>query len=306
MKRLAPLAAGGALAAILVSAVLGRAQEPPPKLPTFGAGVELVRLDVSVLSGNRFVTDLQQSDIEIYEDGERQVPASFARRDLPVSLDLMLDASASIADRLPLAQAAAVGFLDTLGPGDEASVTEFNDRVRMLQPRTADREALRAAVGRISAGGSTALLNALYVTLKAVPDAARDAALRRRALVLLSDGEDTASVVWEEQVVELARRRESAIHVIDLRPRRPGEEGRSARLLRVLSHESGGEVHHPGSIGDLDRVYSRIAEELKSQYAVGYISSRPSQDGRWRRIEVRVRGRGDLRVRHRTGYYALP
>jgi VWFA-related protein len=296
--------AGVALAGILVSAVVGRGQERQPRLPTFGSGVELVRLDVSVLSGNRFVTDLEQRDIEIYEDGQLQVPASFARRDLPVSLDLMLDASASIADRLTLAQAAAVGFLDTLGPRDEASVTEFNDRVRVLQARTADREALRAAVGRISAGGSTALLNALYITLKAVPDASRDAELRRRAIVLLSDGEDTASVVWEEQVVELARRREAAIHVIDLRPGR--EDSRSARLLRVLAHESGGEIHHPGSIRDLDRVYSRIAEELRSQYAVGYVSSRTSQDGRWRRIEVRVRGRGDLRVRHRTGYYALP
>ena len=304
MRRASPMATGGALAGILFSAALGGGQEQPPRLPTFGAGVELVRLDVSVLSGNRFVTDLEQRDIDIYEDGQLQVPASFSRRDLPVSLDLMLDASASIADRLALAQAAAVGFLDTLGPQDEASVTEFNDRVRVLQARTADREALRAAVGRISAGGSTALLNALYSTLKAVPDPARDAELRRRAIVLLSDGEDTASVVWEEQVLELARRREAAIHVIDLRPRR--EDGRSARLLRVLSQESGGEVHHPGSIRDLERVYSRIAEELKSQYAIGYVSSRPTQDGRWRRIEVRVRGRGDLRVRHRTGYYALP
>jgi len=291
------------VAAVLLVAGLGRGQEPP-RLPTFGAGVELVRLDVSVLSGNRFVTDLEERDLEIFEDGERQVPSSFTRRDLPVSLTLLLDASASIADRLPLAQAAAVGFLETLGPRDQASVVEFNDRVRVLQPPTSDRDALRGAVGRISAGGSTALHNALFITLKALPDAARDAELRRRAIVLLSDGEDTASLVWEEQVVELARRREAAIHVIDLSPRQ--EDGRSARLLRVLSRESGGEVYHPGSIGDLDDVYARIAEELKSQYAVGYVSSRPAQDGRWRRIEVRVRGRGDLRVRHRTGYYALP
>jgi VWFA-related protein len=74
----------------------------------------------------------------------------------------------------------------------------------------------------------------------------------------------------------------------------------------VLSLESGGEIYHPGSIRDLKDVYSRIAEELKSQYAIGYVSSQPVQDGRWRRIEVRVRGRGDLRVRHRTGYYAVP
>ena len=303
MRKTIWIVPGFVLAAVFLAPEPGRGQQPT-RLPTFGAGVELVRLDVSVLSGNRFVTDLEEKDLEIYEDGQRQVPSSFTRRDLPVSLTLLLDASASIADRLPLAQAAAVGFLETLGPRDQASVTEFNDRVRLLQSSTSDREALRAAVGRISAGGSTALHNALFSTLEAMPDAARDAELRRRALVLLSDGEDTASLVWEEQVVELARRREAAIHVIDLRSRQ--EDNRSARLLRVLSRESGGDVHHPGSIRDLDDVYARIAEELKSQYAVGYISSQPARDGRWRKIEVKVRGRGDLQVRHRTGYYALP
>jgi len=303
MRRAIGLLPGLVLAGVLVGPGPGRGQEPA-HLPTFGAGVELVRLDVSVLSGNRFVTDLEERDLEIYEDGQRQVPSSFTRRDLPVSLTLLLDASASIADRLPLAQAAAVGFLETLGPRDQASVTEFNDRVRLLQAPTADREALRTAVGRITAGGSTALHNALFATLEALPEASRDSELRRRAIVLLSDGEDTASLVWEEQVVELARRREAAIHVIDLRSRQ--EDNRSARLLRVLSRESGGEVHHPGSIRDLDDVYARIAEELKSQYSVGYISTQPARDGRWRRIEVKVRGRGDLRVRHRTGYYALP
>ena len=302
-ERLPRAAAWAAAGAVLVGGA-GLAQEQRTRLPSFGAGVELVRLDVSVSSGNRFVTDLKERDLEIYEDGQRQEPSSFARRELPVSLALLLDASASIADRLPLAQAAAAGFLETLGPKDEVTVIEFNDRVRVLQPWTSDRDALRAAVGRVSAGGSTALYNALYTTLKTLPEESRGDELRRRAIVLLSDGEDTASLVWEEQVVELARRREAAIHAIDLRARPEGD--RSARLLNVLSHESGGEIHRPGSIRDLEAVYSRIAEELKSQYAIGYVSSNPTQDARWRRIEVRVRGRGDLRVRHRTGYYALP
>lgn len=293
-----------AACALLVASAAGQQAQRPAPL-AFGADVEVVRLDVSVLAGDgRFVTDLGERDLEIYEDGERQAPTSFVRRELPVSLVLLLDASASIADRLPLAQAAATGFLDALRPQDEASVTEFNDAVRLLQASTSDRDALRRAVGRISAGSSTALYNALYVTLKSLPTGARDADLRRRAVLLLTDGEDTASLVWEEQVVELARRREAAIHVIDLRPRT--EQNRSARLLRVLSHESGGELHHPGSIHDLDEVYSRIGEELKSQYTVGYVSSKAVHDGRWRRIEVRVRGRADLHLRHRTGYYAVP
>ena len=181
---------------------------------------------------------------------------------------------------------------------------EFNDRVRVLQAYTSDRDALRGAVGRISAGGSTALHNALYTTLKTLPDETREseAAPARRSPPLGRRGHRLAGLGGAGRGA--GRRREAAIHAIDLRPRQDAD--RSARLLRVLSHESGGEVHHPGSIRDLNEVYSRIAEEMKSQYAVGYVSSNPAQDGRWRRIEIRVRGRRDLRVRHRTGYYALP
>jgi len=293
------------LAGTLVSARPGPGeQERRPPTLAFGSEVGVVRLDVSVVERDgRFVTDLGEPDFEVSEDGERQVLTSFVRRELPVSLVLLLDASNSITGRLPLAQAAAVGFLDTLRPGDEASVTEFNDAVTLLQESTSDRAALRLAVGRISARGTTALYNALYVALKGLPSPREDAELRRRAIVLLSDGEDTASLVWEEQVVELARRREAAIHVIDLHPEED-PSNHSARLLRLLSEESGGEIHRPGSIHDLDAVYARIGQELRSQYTLGYVSSNPAHDGGWRGIAVRVRGRRDVRVRHRTGYYA--
>jgi VWFA-related protein len=177
--------------------------------------------------------------------------------------------------------------------------------VSVLQESTSDRAALRAAIGRIAAGGATALYNALYTTLRNLPPAFAGGKQRRRVIVLLSDGEDTASLVWEEQVLELVRRREATVHVIALRPEDEGAN-RSARLLRRLSQESGGEVHQPGSIRALDSVYARIGEELRSQYTVGYISSDATHDGRWRNIELRVRGRKDLQVRHRTGYYAVP
>jgi Ca-activated chloride channel family protein len=289
----------------LLRPAAGQEGAASPRL-SFGSEVRAVRLDVTVAERDgRFVTDLGESDFEVLEDGQRQTPTSFVRRELPVSLVLLLDASDSITDRLPLAQAAAAGFLDGLRPGDEASVTEFNDAVTLLQAPTPDRVALRRAVERISAGGTTALYNALYVTLEGLPSPRDDAELRRRAVVLLSDGEDTASLVWEEQVVELARRREAAIHVVDLRPDED-PSNHSARLLRVLAEESGGEVHRPASIHDLDAVYARIGQELRSQYTLGYVSSNPSHEGRWRRIDVRVRGRRDVRVRHRTGYYDGP
>jgi Ca-activated chloride channel homolog len=290
----AALVAGGA-----------RGEEPRSGLPAFGAAVGLVRVDVSVLRGDgRVVTDLKESDFEIYEDGERQKPALFAHDELPLSLVLLLDSSSSISDQLALSKTAAAGFLGALRPRDEASVVAFDDRVRLLQAPTSDREALRRAVDQVSAGGSTSLYNALYVVLGRLPVGSEATELRRRAVVLLSDGEDTSSLIWEEQVVELTRRREASVHVVALGPR--GEDTRSARLLAALSRESGGDVHYPGSARDLDTVYARIGDELKNQYTLGYTSSNAAADARWRRIEVRVRGRGGLRVRHRTGYYAVP
>lgn len=299
------VAGAGLLAGLAAAALPSLSQDQRTRLPAFGTGVEVVRLDVSVLNGEgRFVTDLRVGDLEIYEDGRLQKSTSFVRRDLPLSLILLLDASASIADRLPLARAAVMGFLEALRPQDDASVIAFSDSVSVLQEATSDRDALHPAIDTISAGGATALYNALYVTLEPIRAEKRDAELRRRAILLLSDGADTASLVWEEQVVELARRCEVTIHVIDLRPR--DHEDASARLLEVLSHESGGEVHRPASIHDLEAVYSRVGEELKSQYTLGYVSSDASQDGRWRSIQVRVRGRRELQLRHRTGYYAVP
>jgi Ca-activated chloride channel family protein len=299
------------MAAVLAGTILftapGRGQETPPRAtPTFGSDVQVVRLDVTVLGRDgRFVTDLGESDFELFEDGQRQALTSFVRQELPVSLVLLLDASISVADRMPLAQAATARFVQALRPDDQVRVTEFNDSVSVLQDSTSDRDALRAAIDKVKAAGATALYNALFVTLKGLPPASFGTQLRRRVIVLVSDGEDTASLVWEEQVLELVRRREATIHVIAL-SRETDASNRSARLLRLLSAESGGEVHHPESIRDLDSVYARIGEELRSQYMIGYVSSNPASDARWRRVELRVRGRKDLQVRHRTGYYALP
>jgi Ca-activated chloride channel family protein len=297
-----------AAAAVLAAwcATPGAGQEPRRPGLTFGSDVGLVRLDVTVVSSDgRFVTDLKEGDFELVEDGKPQAVSTFLREELPVSLVLLVDSSISVADRLPLAQAATERFVASLRPGDEVRLVAFNERVDILQDFTADKDALRAAVARISAGGATALYNALYSTLRGRAPEWADGRLRRRVIVLLSDGEDTASLVWEEQVVELVRRREATVHVVALRAESDASN-RSARILRLLSAESGGEVHHPGSIRDLDHVYSRIGDELRSQYMVGYVSSNPAHDGRWRRIELRVRGRKDLQVRHRAGYYALP
>jgi Ca-activated chloride channel family protein len=275
---------------------------PPPI--SFRSELRVVRLEASVVDGRgAFVKGLGASDFEILEDGQPQSAVSFATRDMPISLTLLLDVSRSMEPHMGLSQAAAMGFLQVLRPVDEASVIRFDDGPRVVQAATSDAAALRAAIEGLQAGGATGLYNALYAALRDVPPPSGSADPPRRVIVLLSDGEDTASVVWEEQVVELARQREATLHVIDL-----GADAAnpSSRLLRRLATETGGQVHRPRSARDLPAVYALIADELGSQYTIGYHSSSTPANAKWRRIEVRVRGRNDVRVRHRAGYYATP
>lgn len=284
------------------------AQTPPRRPPTFEAGIEVVNLHVTVMDGrNRYITDLKEADFAIFEDGVKQDLSLFNHEDLPISLSLMMDMSASMDEKLVQSQQAAVRFVKTLRPQDVASIVAFNDRINVLSDFTADQAVLEKAVMRTEASGPTALHNALYVTLKDLGKQKKAGELRRRALVLLSDGEDTASLVQDEQVMELARKLEIAIYAISLRPNRVQDRNRlsfsqAAHLLTVLSRDTGGQVYFPNSLSEMDSVYDRIAEELRTQYNLGYVSSNRRRDGKWRRIVVRTRE--ELQVRHKIGYYA--
>jgi Ca-activated chloride channel family protein len=300
------------LPALVLAAATAGAQAPQqaPRTPTFEVEIEMVNLTVSVTDArNRYVTALEESDFAVFEDGIRQELQVFTQENLPISLVLLIDTSASMDQKLSVAQAAAIRFVGTLRPQDAAQGVQFNNRITVLQDFTNDHAALEAAVGNLSASGPTALHNALYVSLKELAKQKRAGELRRRAIVLLSDGEDTASLVDDEQVVELARQSEINIYAISLRPDYVRDRDRlafsqAAHLLTTLARESGGQVHFPSSLSELDTVYDRIAEELRTQFSLGYVSSNKRRDGRWRRIVVRVPEREELQIRHKLGYYA--
>ena len=191
---------------------------------------------------------------------------------------LMVDTSASMDEKLSAARTAGKRFVRTLRPQDDAQVMQFNDRATVLQDFTADHAALEDAFDRTEASGPTALHNALYVALK---DLAKQKTRARAApprLVLLSDGEDTASLVSDDQVLELARKTEINIYAISLRAKAAPDRNRlkfsqAAHLLTALTQDTGGQVHFPNSLSELDAVYDRIAEELRTQYSLGYVSS---------------------------------
>jgi VWFA-related protein len=300
--------------AVLVSslALLTSAQTPSQRTPTFEVGIEVINLNVSVTDGRgRYVTDLGEKDFAVYEDGIRQELSLFTHENLPISLALLIDGSASMEEKMPTAQSAAIRFVKTLRTQDLAQVVLFNDRARVLQEYTADQALLESAIRRTGAAGPTSLHNALYVTLKELQKQKKAGELRRRAVVLLSDGEDTASLVSDDQVLDLARKTEINIYAISLRPSRSADRDRqafsqAAHLLTALTRETGGQVHFPTSLSELDAVYDRIAEELRTQYNLGYVSANTRKDGKWRRIVVRTPEREDLQIRHKLGYFAPP
>ncbi len=300
----------GATALAAAVAVPGAAQGPPAgKRPTFAAASEIVRLNVSVTDPqSRYVTGLTEDDFEVFENGVRQGLAFFEREPLPMSVALLLDCSGSMQEILPTAQAAALRFLRALRPQDLAQVVEFSDRVRILQGYTADRSLLEPAIRSTRASGGTALYDAVYVVIKEMLRQ-RSAEPRRRAIVLLSDGEDTTSLSTDQQVVELARTAEVTVYPIGLRSvrtsRRNGQDASLAvHFLTALARDTGGQVQFPKALGELDSMYGRVAEELRTQYTLGYVPANSRRDGKWRRVVVRLLGRADLRPRHRTGYYA--
>ena len=272
----------------------------------FRAGVELVSLSVTVMDGTKYVTDLDQTQFEVFEDGAKQPITFFSRVQQPIALAVLLDTSNSMEEKLPTAQEAAVGFARRITPADLMTVVEFNSQVRTAQTFTNDKAALERAIRQTTVNGSTSLYNAIYVSLRELKKerAHSSEEIRRQAIVVLSDGDDTSSLVEYEEVLDLAKRSETAIYAIGLRQAETGRPRfkEAEFVLRQLSQETGGRVFFPTSTADLPRIYDQISEELASQYGLAYSSKNPLRNGAWRRIEVRTTRPG-LTASARRGYY---
>ena len=296
-----------ALAAVAVMGVGAAATDT--QTPSFRTGVDIVSVNVTVTNAmDRYITDLEQHEFVVYEDSVEQDLDFFTRSPLPIALALLIDTSASMERQIQTAQQAAIGFAERLRPQDLASVVDFDSRVTILEDFTNDGDRLERAIRRTAAGGSTSLYNAIYISLKELSKvrARTTDDIRRRAIVVLSDGEDTSSLVGFNEVMELAKRSETATYAIGLRAREHrGSRGfqEAEYVLQQLSRETGGRAFFPESLGELSGIYSQIADELSSQYTIGYTPKNPAHDGGWRRILVRV-NRSSMTARTKQGYYA--
>jgi Ca-activated chloride channel family protein len=285
--------------------------QPPGQQPSFRVGVDIVSLNVIVTeAGGRYVTDLSAEDFNVFEDGVKQEVTFFNKTNLPIALALLLDTSASMDSKLPTSQEAAIGFAKKLRPQDLAEVVDFDSRVVVLQSFTGNVPEIEQAIRRTSAGGSTSLYNAVYIALKDLKKvvAKNVDEIRRQAIIVLSDGEDTSSLLPFEEVLDLAKRSETAIYAIGLRSTENtalATKGfkEAEFVLRQLSQETGGRSFFPNQLSDLAVVYGQISEELSSQYTVGYSSKNPKRDGSWRRVVVRV-NRPNSTARTKQGYFA--
>ena len=250
------------------------------------------------------MTDLTQDDFLLYEDGVLQETTYFARRQLPIALALLMDTSASMDERMTTAQEAAIGFSRRLRPEDLAEIIDFDSRVDILQSFTNSVDALEEAIRLTSAGGSTALYNALYISLRELKKAPlRVEDVRREAIIVLSDGEDTSSLVSFEEVLDLAHRSETAIYSIGLKSDEEGSGFREADfVLRELAQETGGRAFFPDKVEDLAGIYQQISDELSSQYSLGYVSANPLRNGQWRRIVVQLKRENTI-ARTKQGYF---
>lgn len=277
-----------------------RAQEA-----AFRSSIDLVYVTATVTGRDgRVMTGLRQEDFVVSDNGVPQEIVSFTSDRVPVSLGLLLDVSDSMTEaRMSPARAAIERFaFDLLGPDDELFLAEFGRDVRLLQTWTRDRQLLRLALeraGRRSMGFGTALFDAVMDLVPFVATGAHT----KKALILLSDGNDSASRVTVRQAEERIRQSGVLVYALGVEDRAGSGARIDGRALRRLTDGTGGRTETVRGFERLDEATARLADELNHQYLIGYRAP-AQQDGRWREIKVDVRTRG-AQVRARAGYTAL-
>jgi Ca-activated chloride channel family protein len=291
-----------ALAVLLV--VLGA---PSSAQSPFRGGIDLVSLDVCVRdSTGRFLTGLAPEDFLVLENGKPQrVSFVMPSGTLPLRALLLIDRSGSMhGAKLERAVEAAGLFARRLGPADQLGIIAFNQQAARLHPFSNDLSGVPAALASVTATGSTSLYDALLVAandlLRARSDALPDT---REAVIVLSDGEDTGSLVGFDEVLPALRRSGALVYTVSLRESAKGEWLGASWPLLALARDTGARALGVPSLDALPALYAEIDAEVRHLYRIGYVSNDERRNGQWRSVAVRVRS-GDARVRTRAGYYA--
>ncbi len=272
-----------------------------------------VRLPVTVTNEKtrRFVVDLKQADFQIYEDKVLQNIESFVpQSDLPLDVAVLMDTSNSVKPKLKFEKDAAVSFLQTMltSRKDRALFATFDSQVELHQDFTNRLDLLTRAIDKVKAQGETRMYDAIYSVCEEKMMATTN---RRRAMVIITDGEDTVSEHSLAEAIDIAQRSETVVFIISTKA--GGFFGVDAgtvdrkedKDLKRLAEETGGRAFFTAQVIELERSFSAIALELRSQYQISYSPTNDNFDGKFRQVEVRLPNHKDMKIRAKRGYAAV-
>jgi Ca-activated chloride channel homolog len=283
------------------------APPPPEKKDDYVISVEtdLVVLHATVTDKDgKPVADLKQDEFRVFEDKVEQSLKVFKREDIPVAVGLLVDNSGSMRDKRRGVNAAALKFVKSSNPADEVFVVNFNEEAFLDADFTGNITLLEEALEKIDARGGTAYYDAIDMSLDHMRE---KATLDKRVLIAITDGEDNASRITLEQLVQKIGRSNVMIYTAALLGSDDKRASRRAkRALEAISKASGGSAFFPKNPAEVDQMASIIADDIRNQYVLAYTPSNAAKDGTFRRVEIQIKSprRGKLNVRARTGYYA--
>lgn len=289
--------------ALLVSCVVASTVVTAGQRPTFRTGVDLVNFGVTVIDrkGN-LVTELSQDDFELYEDGKRQTITLFSQGDRdeagPLHLGLLLDGSGSMEMDINLARGASIKFLNLLPHAEDITLVDFDTQVKVTRYPQRDFARLVERIRGRKVDGFTALYDALGVFLDGA-----DQQHGRSILVMYTDGGDTRSTITFGNVMELLKASQTTVYAVGLVEHQGSYRHELRMRLQQMVDATGGQAFFPSALKDLDSSYEKVLGEIKAQYSLGYVPTNTTQDGSWRKVEIKLKNR-DLKLRTRKGYFA--
>ncbi|HWQ56067.1 MAG TPA: VWA domain-containing protein [Bryobacteraceae bacterium] len=299
----------------LTAGAVGRAQQAPTPPPSpgvekadegavFRTDTRLVVLPVTVVDkSGHLITNLPQTAFQVFENGIRQDIKLFRREDVPVSMGLIVDNSGSMRDKREKVKDASLTLVKESNPEDEVFVVNFNDDAYLdTKDFTNDLKELEEALSKIDARGGTAMRDAIRMSIDHLKEKAkRD----KRVLVVVTDGNDNASMINLENLVKAAQQSEVLIYSIGLLSQEEGREAKRAeRALKALAQATGGDSYFPKELEDVERVAHQVAKDVRNQYTIAYSPTNQALDGTFRQIKVVANGPNRPTVRTRSGYYA--
>jgi len=299
------LKSGSVLLSMLLAAAAAFAQSPAPHPSPVKIDIDLVVLNAAVTDRDgRPVTGLDKNQFHVWEDKVQQDIQYFSTEQIPASVGVVFDISGSMADKLPVAREAVAKFLSSGSPEDEYTLVKFANRPEIAQDFTSDTREVEDHIALIAGKGSTALYDAVYLGMEEL----RHAHNPRKALLLITDGEDNHSRYTFQDVKRLAMESDIQLFAIGMggltiptmtKGHNPGNV-----ILQELVDLTGGQAFFTTDVEKLDDICDRISESLKTEYVIGYQSTNTAKDGKWRKLHVKVEPASHASVHARSGYYA--